>query len=92
VKARTVEELLVQLNLSQEEKERHAELIQECVERERKLFLFQRQSEEELRTFTDHAQTLGTTIEGFHMSLRKLHDRLGEVLLRRIPESKFSKA
>ena len=92
MKAKTVEELLVQLNLSQEESERHAELIQECLERERKLFLFQRQSEEGLRIFTDHVQTLGSTLEGVHMSLRKLQDRLGEVLLRRMPESKFPKA
>ena len=92
MKANTVDELLAYLDLSQEERERHAELIQECLDREKRLLLFQRKSEEELRIFADRIQTFGTTIEVVHRSLRQLQERLGDALLRRIPESKFPKA
>jgi len=92
VKAKTVEELLVHLNLSQEEWERHAELIQECLDRERKLAFFERQSEEGLTMLSDHVQTLGTTLEDAFSSLQRLQDHLGEVLLRQMPEWKLPKA
>jgi len=92
VKAKTVEELLVHLDLSQEERERHAELIQECLEREKKLLLFQGQSEEGLKILGGCLQTIGTTLEEVHRSLQRINDRLGEVYLRRMPASKLSKA
>jgi len=92
VKANSVDELLACLDLSQEERERHAELIQECLDREKKLILFQRQSEEGLRILADRIQSFGTTLEGVHRSLRQLQEPFGEVFLRRLPGSKLPRA
>jgi hypothetical protein len=92
VKAKTLEELLVHLNLSQEEKTRYGELIEECLDRERQILACQKQSEEGLKTMNDYIETVINTLEEVHKSLQQINGSLGEVFLRRIPESNLPKA
>ena len=92
MKAKTVEELLVQLNLSQEEKVRHAELTEECLDREKTILACQNQSEERLEILGSHIDIIGSTLEAVHRSLQEINERLAETLLKRIPESKLPRA
>ena len=92
MKAKNLEELLLQLNLSPEERAQHAELIKECQDREKGILACRQQSEEGLEIISGSIQSFASILEAVGRSFQQVNDRLFEVLLRRIPESKLPRA
>jgi fructoselysine-6-P-deglycase FrlB-like protein len=92
MKSRTVEELLLELDLTEEEKEKHLDLIQDCLERQRRLIAFRKKSEEGVRAVEAHFNNIFRNLLILHQSVQRVNNHLAEVLLKNLPESKMPKA
>ncbi len=92
MKSRTVEELLLELNLTEEEKGIHAKLIQESLERQKRLIEYRQKSEEGARALEIYLRSLSRALLFFHQSVQQVNDRLAGVILQNLPESKMPKA
>ena len=92
MKSRTVEELLLEIDLTEEEKEKHIELIQDCLERQRRLIGYRKKSEEGVRAMEVHLNNISRTLLIIHQSVQQVNDRLAEVILKNLPDSKMPQA
>ena len=92
MKSRTVEELLLEIDLTEEEKEKHIELIQDCLERQRRLIDYRKKSEEGGRAMEIHLNNISRTLLIIHQSVQQVNDRLAEVILKNLPDSKMPQA
>jgi hypothetical protein len=92
MKSRTVEELLLEIDLTEEEKEKHIELIQDCLERQRRLIDYRKKSEEGVRAMEVHLNNISRTLLIIHQSVQQVNDRLAEVILKNLPDSKMPQA
>lgn len=92
MKSRTVEELLYELDLTEEEKEKHLDLIQDCLERKRRLLAFRKKNEEGARAVEVHLNNMLRNLLILHQSVQRVNSHLAEVVLKNIPESKMPKA
>ena len=92
MRIKTVEEQLVELNVTEEERKRHADLIQECLEREKRLNSYRVKIQEGMEAVTVNLQTIGHTMEIIDLGLRELSGRLAEITLRLSPVSKLPRA
>jgi seryl-tRNA synthetase len=91
-RSKTVEESVQAMKLTTEEKKIHARLIQECRERERKLAQCQQESEEGIQVLLAHLNHLANAIEIIDQHLQEANDRLAEVILRHMPDSRIPHA
>jgi len=92
MRIKTVEEQLVKLSVTEEERKRHADLIQECLEREKRLNSNRVKIQEGMKAVTANLQTIGHTMEIINLGLRELSGRLAEITLRLSPVSKLPRA
>lgn len=92
MKSRTVEELLLEPDLTEEEKEKHLDLIQDCLERQRRLIDYRKKNEEGVRTIEVHLNHISRTLLIIHQSVQQVNNRLAEVILKNLPDSKMPKA
>jgi len=92
MRSKTVEESLQTMKLTKEEKKIHARLIQECWERERKLVQYRQESEEGIQVLMAHLNHLANAIEIIDQHLQEANDRLAEVILRHMPDSRIPHA
>jgi hypothetical protein len=92
MKSRTVEELLLELDLTEEEKGKHAKLIQESLERQKRLIEYHKRGQEGVRTLEIYLRSLSRSLLIIHQSVRQANDRLAGVILQNIPESKMPQA
>jgi hypothetical protein len=92
MKSRTVEELVLELDLTEEEKEKHIERIQECLERQRRLIDYRKKSEEGVRAMEAHLNHISRTLLIIHRSVQQVNNHLAEVILKNLPESKMPRA
>ena len=92
MKSRTVEELLLELELTEEEGAQHAELIRECLGRERGLVDDRKKSKEGLKAIDAHLNNISRVILVIHESFLQINDRLAEALLQNFPDSKMPRA
>lgn len=89
---KTLEESLQAMKLTKEEKKIHARLIQECRERESKLVQYRQESEEGIQVLMAHLNHLANAIELIDQHLQEANDRLAEVILRHMPDSRIPHA
>ena len=92
MRIKTVEEQLVELSVTEEERKRHADLIQECLEREKRLNSYRAKIQEGMEAVTANLQTFSHTMEIIDLGLRELSGRLAEIALRLSPVSKLPRA
>jgi multidrug resistance efflux pump len=92
MRIKTVEEQLVELSVTEEERKRHADLIQECLEREKRLNSYRVKIQERMEAVTANLQTISHTMEIIDLGLRELSGRLAEITLRLSPVSKLPRA
>jgi len=92
MKSRTVEELLLELELTEEEKGKHAKLIQESLERQKRLIEYRKEGEQGVRVLEIYLRSLSRTLLIIHQSVQQVNDRLAGVILQNLPESKMPKA
>jgi hypothetical protein len=92
MKSRTVEELLLELDLAEEEKAEHAKLIQESLERQKRLIEYLKEGEEGVRALEIYLRSLSRALLVIHQSVQLVNDRLAGVILQNLPESKMPKA
>lgn len=92
MKSRTVEELLLELDLSEEEMGEHAELIQESLERQKRLIEYRKKGEPGIRALEIHLHYFSRNLLIIHQSFQQLKDRLAGVILQNLPESKMPRA
>ena len=92
MKSRTVEELLLELDLTEEEKGKHAKLIQESLERQKRLIEYRKEGEEGVRALEIYLRSLSRALLVIHQSVQQVNDRLAGVILQNLPESKMPKA
>ncbi len=92
MKSRTVEELLLELDLTEEEKRKHAKLIQESLERQKKPIEYHKKGEEGVRALEIYLRSLYRSLLIIHQSVQQANDRLAGIILQNIPESKMPKA
>jgi len=92
MKSRTVEELLLELELTEEEKGKHAKLIQESLERQKRLIEYRKEGEQGVRVLKIYLRSLSRTLLIIHQSVQQVNDRLAGVILQNLPESKMPKA
>ncbi|HXZ37867.1 MAG TPA: hypothetical protein VEL68_17725 [Thermodesulfobacteriota bacterium] len=92
MKSRTVEELLLELDLTEEEKGKHAKLIQESLERQKRLIEYRKEGEEGVRALEIYLRTLSRALLVIHQSVQQVNDRLAGVMLQNLPESKMPRA
>ena len=92
MKSRTVEELLLELDLTEEEKEKHLDLIQDCLERQRRLIAHRKKSDEGARAMEVHLNNIFRNLLILHQSVQRVNNHLAEVLLKNLPESKMPRA
>jgi len=92
MKSRTVEELLLELDLTEEEKGKHAKLIQESLERQKRLIEYRKEGEQGVRVLEIYLRSLSRTLLIIHQSVQQVNDRLAGVILQNLPESKMPKA
>jgi hypothetical protein len=92
MKSRTVEELLLELDLAEEEKAEHAKLIQESLERQKRLIEYLKEGEEGVRALEIYLRSLSRALLIIHQSVQQVNDRLAGVILQNLPESKMPKA
>jgi phosphoglycerate-specific signal transduction histidine kinase len=86
------EEMLQEMNLTREEKRVHARLVQDCRERDRKLVRQRQESEEGIQILTAHLCYLTKAMEIIDQHLEEANDRLADVILLHIPDSKIPHA
>jgi hypothetical protein len=89
---KTVGELLLDLDLSDEEIERHAHLILECLEREKKLLDHRQKIEEGIKIIEAHLNNIARTVYIIHKSLQRVNERMAEAILHYLPESNLPRA
>jgi hypothetical protein len=87
-----LEEMVQEMNLTKEEKKVHARLIRECRERDGKLPRHRRESEEGIQILTAHLCYLTKAMEIIDQHLQEANDRLADVILLHIPDSKIPHA
>ena len=92
MKSRTVEELLLELDLTDEEMGKQAELIEECLERQKRLIDDRKKSEAGIRAIEAHLDNISRTLLIIHQSIQQVNDRLAEAMLKNLPPSKMPKA
>jgi len=92
MKSRTVEELLLELDLTEEEKGKHEKLIQESLERQKRLIDFRKKSQEGVRALEIYLHNLSRTLLIIHQSVQQVNDHLAGAILQSLPESKMPKA
>jgi len=92
MKSRTIEELLLELDLTEEEKGKHAKLIQESLERQKRLIEYRKEGEQGVRVLEIYLRSLSRTLLIIHQSVQQVNDRLAGVILQNLPESKMPKA
>jgi len=92
MKSRTVEELLLELDLTEEEKGKHAKLIQESLERQKRLIEYRKEGEEGVRALEIYLRSLSRALLVIHQSVQQVNDRLAGVMLQNLPESKMPRA
>ena len=92
MKSRTVEELLLELDLTEEEKGKHAKLIQESLERQKRLIEYHKKGEEGVRALEIYLRSLSRTLLIIHQSVQQVNDRLAGLILQNLPGSKIPKA
>ncbi len=92
MKSRTVEDLLLELDLTEEEKGKHAKLIQESLERQKRLIEHYEKGEEGVKALEIYLRSLSRSLLIIHQSVQQANDRLAGMILQNIPESKMPKA
>jgi hypothetical protein len=92
MREKKLEKVLQEMNLTKEEKRVHARLILDCRERERKLTRHRQESEEGIQILTAHLCYLTKAIEMIDQHLQEANDRLADVILLHIPDSKIPHA
>ncbi len=92
MKSRTVEELLLELDLTEEEKGKHEKLIQESLEQQKRLIEYHKKGEEGVRALEIYLRSLFRTLLIIHQSVQQVNDRLAGLILQNLPESKIPKA
>ena len=92
MKGKTVEESLLAMKLTREEKKIHSRLIQEYRQRERKFIQNRLESEEGIQILMAHLNHLTNAIKIIDQHLQEANDRLAEVILRDMPDSKIPHA
>jgi len=92
MRSKTVEESLQAMKLTKEEKKIHDRLIQECREREVKLIQYPQESEEGIQMLMARLNNLANVIELIDQHLQEANDRLAEVILLHMPDSKIPHA
>ncbi len=92
MRIKTVEEQLIELRVTEEERKWHAGLIQECLDREKKLNSYRVKIREGMEAVTGNLQTMIHTMETIDLRLRELRERLAEITLRLSPVSKLPRA
>ncbi len=92
MKSRTVEELLLELDLTEEEKGKHAKLIRESLERQKRLIEHYEKGEEGVKALEIYLRSLSRSLLIIHQSVQQANDRLAGIILQNIPESKMPKA
>jgi hypothetical protein len=92
MKSRTVEELLLELDLTEEEKGKHAKLIQESLERQKRLIEYRKEGQEGVRALEIYLRGLSRALLVIHQSVQQVNDRLAGVMLQNLPESKMPRA
>ena len=92
MKSRTVEELLLELDLTEEEKGKHEKLIQESLEQQKRLIEYHKKGEEGVRALEIYLRSLSRTLLIIHQSVQQVNDRLAGLILQNLPGSKIPKA
>jgi predicted RNA binding protein with dsRBD fold (UPF0201 family) len=92
MRIKTVEDQLIELGLTEEEKKQHADLIQECLEREKRLNSYRMKIEEGMEAITMDLQNISHSIGAIDLGLQELKERLEEITLRLWPASKLPRA
>ena len=92
MRRKTVEETLLAMKWTKEEKKIHDTLIQDSREREGKLDRYRQESEQGLQMLTAHLNNLALVIELIDRHLADANDRLAEVILLHMPDSKIPHA
>jgi phosphoglycerate-specific signal transduction histidine kinase len=92
MREKRLEEMLQEMNLTKEEKRVHARLVQDCRERDRKLLQQRQESEEGIQILTAHLCYLTKAMELIDQHLQEANDRLADVILLHIPDSKIPHA
>jgi len=92
MKSRTVEELLLELDLTEEEKGKHAKLIQESLEQQKRLIEYHKKGEEGVRALEIYLRSLSRALLIIHQSVQQVNDRLAGLILQNLPGSKIPKA
>jgi hypothetical protein len=92
MREKKLEEMVQEMNLTKEEKRVHARLIRECRERDGKLIRQRQESEEGIQILTAHLCYLTKAMEIIDQHLQEANDRLADVILLHIPDSKIPHA
>ncbi|NWF53287.1 MAG: hypothetical protein HXY45_00660 [Syntrophaceae bacterium] len=92
MKSRTVEEVLLELDLTEEEKEKCLELIRDYLEGQRRPMEYRKKTEERGKAVEVHLNQICRTILIIHRSVQQVNDHLAEVLLKNLPESRMPRA
>jgi hypothetical protein len=87
-----LEEMVQEMNLTKEEKKVHARLVRECRERDGKLTQHRPESEEGIQILTAHLCYLTKAMEIIDQHLQEANDRLADMFLLHIPDSKIPHA
>jgi hypothetical protein len=74
---KTVEEQLAELSVPEEEEKQHADLTQECLEREKGLNSYRVKIQEGMEAVTTNLRNISHTMETIDLGLRELKGRLG---------------
>ena len=92
MRRKTVEETLLAMKWTKEEKKIHDRLIQDSREREGKLDRYRQETEQGIQMLTAHLNNLAIVIELIDQHLADANDRLAEVILLHMPDSKIPHA
>jgi len=92
MRRKTLKESVQAMEWTTEEKKIHARVIQECRERERRLAQYRQESEEGVQVLMAHLNHLANAIEIIDQHLQEANDRLAEVILRHMPDSRIPHA
>ncbi|MGD0624943.1 MAG: hypothetical protein ABSB32_09515 [Thermodesulfobacteriota bacterium] len=83
---------MAELSVPEEEEKQHADLIQECLERERGLNSYRVKIREGMEAILTNLRNISHTMETIDLGLREIKGRFAEINLRSWPVLKLSKA
>ena len=86
---KTVEELLRAKNLNEEELELHRGLIEECLEREKRINESSEEARRQLKRLADGIETVSAKAVMLEQAVRQLVDHLENIYLKTLPEDRF---